>query len=114
VIGVSGCGAPAPPGPGGILGYVFDDRNESRVFDTGDERLPGEEVALEPQGEPQRSLSARTDADGRFRFDEVPAGRYRITLQVPDGFDATRDTSFLLTMRGDGMTEMVQFGITRR
>jgi len=63
----------AQPGPaaetGGIEGKVV-------LADTG-EALPGATVRLMELG-----LTAQTNAEGRYRFDQVPPGAYRLTAHV--------------------------------
>jgi hypothetical protein len=42
-------------------------------------------------GIPALGLLATADADGRFRFDRVPAGQHSIVVRAPDGAEAKAD-----------------------
>jgi hypothetical protein len=64
-----GCFSTRSAGPGVIVGYVYDDA-------TG-EGIPGAEVVLMPS-----EITVLTGADGAFRFDDVPRGRYTVRARA--------------------------------
>ena len=107
---------PAPPkimvGPREISGYVFEDKNQNGVFDTGDERLGAQTVLITNPSATKRLHNATTDASGTFRFGDLPDGEYRVMVMIPEGFYRTNDDSFNLTVVGQPMQE-VHFGIAR-
>ena len=107
---------PAPPkimvGPREISGYVFEDKNQNGVFDTGDERLGAQTVLITNPSATKRLHNATTDASGTFRFGDLPDGEYRVMVMIPEGFYRTNDDSFNLTVLGQPMQE-VHFGIAR-
>jgi hypothetical protein len=106
---------PSPPretGSGQIVGFVFEDRDRNGEFTASDARMAHQTVTLADLS--GRIRSATTGDDGGFRFDNLPAGGYRITLQIPDGFERMTDNSFTLSVSEDGTVREVQFGVARR
>lgn len=99
-------------GPGQIVGFVFEDRNRNGLFDANDTRRAQLTVVLTNPSGTQQIRSAITDADGSFRLENLSAGEYRVTLQIPKGFERTNDDSFVLTVNADETAREVQFGIT--
>ncbi|MGH7341157.1 MAG: hypothetical protein ACREKH_11755, partial [Candidatus Rokuibacteriota bacterium] len=73
---------------GVVQGFVYFDRNGSRVADQGDTLLGGVRVRL--SGRPGPVLTMTSSADGAFRF-AAPVGRYMV------GMDTT-------TLPGDSLT----------
>ena len=79
-------GAPTPlvgfdrgsSGTGRIEGYVFLDDNGNGKRDLDEETLPGITVYLDGR------FSTITDAEGRYEFIPVPAGRHELRLAVWD------------------------------
>lgn len=108
---------PAPPkimvGPREISGYVFEDKNQNGLFDTGDERLGAQTVLITNLSATKRLHDATTDATGSFRFGDLPDGEYRVTVMIPEGFYRTNDDSFNLLVLGDQPMPEVHFGIAR-
>jgi len=86
--------------PGGVVGYAFGFRDAPRrgdlergnggligqVFDDNKAALPGANVTLRDERS-GRSLTAVTDANGFYRFAEVPGGNFRLRAELP-GFKA--------------------------
>lgn len=73
--------------PGSIAGRVISDTNGDCVLDTsiGDRPLAGVLIELrDASGTVIRT--ARTDADGRYKFDNLPPGEYTIFEQQPSGY----------------------------
>lgn len=61
----------------------------------------------------KRTTTRQTDADGGFRFENLAAGEYRVTLRMPDGFVRTTDDSVVFQLGPQRVGEL-QFGITAR
>lgn len=102
---------PRPGGPGRVTGFVFQDSNRNGRFDANDTPAAQQNVALTgPNGAPEIQ-SVTTGADGRFQFDNVPAGKYRVTLKKQEGFERTSDDSFVITVTADAAVPEVRFGI---
>ncbi|MEU4769534.1 hypothetical protein AB0H12_40540 [Actinosynnema sp. NPDC023794] len=69
-----------------VAGLVHGDRNGNDQPDAG-EGLAGVRVTVLMTGEPRLSWEARTDADGRFRFADLPVRTYTLSLnEAPDGW----------------------------
>jgi len=111
--------APRPPavdvtGPGQIVGFVFQDTNRNGTFDANDTRMAQLTVVLTNPSTAQRIRSAKTGTDGSFRLENLAAGEYRVTLEIPEGFERTNDHSFVVDVNPDGTAREVQFGIARK
>ena len=98
-------------GPGQIVGFVFEDRNRNGTVEANDTRMAQLTVVLTNPSATQQIRSATTGADGSFRLENLAAGEYRVTLQIPAGFERTNDHSFVLAVSADGTAREVQFGI---
>ncbi|HEX7034143.1 MAG TPA: SdrD B-like domain-containing protein [Pseudomonadales bacterium] len=74
---------PTDPTVQGRLGdYVWLDANENGVQDPNEQGLPGVAVHLE-RCSGERVRSTRSDAEGRYRFDGLAAGDYRLRFSAP-------------------------------
>jgi hypothetical protein len=101
-------------GSGRITGLVFEDQNRNGTFDASDARMAKQTVVLTNPSATQQVQSATTGDDGTFRLESVAAGEYRISLQIPEGYERTNDDSFGITI-GAGVTPSeVRFGVVRR
>ena len=103
-----------PPPPGVVAGIVFEDGNRNGVLDESEVRAAGGTVLVTNPSATRRIQSATTDADGQFRFDGLPGGEYRVSLQFPDGFVRTNDDSFTVKVGADNALPAIQFGMARR
>ena len=99
--------------PREISGYVFEDKNQNGLFDTGDERLGAQTVLITNPSATKRLHNATTDGSGSFRFGDLPDGEYRVMVMIPEGFYRTNDDSFNLTVLGDQPMVEVHFGVAR-
>jgi hypothetical protein len=107
-------GAPAVAAAGEIPGFVFDDRDRNGTFDGSDVRMPQQTVVLTSPDSTQQIRSVTTDSTGAFRFEGLTPGDYRVTLEVPDGFQRTNDVSMVLNVRESEPLAEVGFGIAPR
>ena len=107
-------GAPAVAAPREIAGFVFDDRDRNGTFDGSDARMPQQTVVLTNPESTEQIRSATTDSAGMFRFGGLTPGDYRITLEIPDGFQRTNDVSMVLNVRDSEPLAEVGFGIAPR
>ncbi len=96
-LGLSACGGgdsgrplpplPAPPA-GRIEGSHFDDLNGNGLRDPGEPGLAGITTFLDLNGNGRLDAgepSTVSDANGNFRFFNVPPGTYRVTAILPPG-----------------------------
>jgi hypothetical protein len=112
--GVSSPGAPGVAAPGEIAGFVFDDRDRNGAFDGSDARMPQQTVVLTNPESTEQIRSVTTDSTGVFRFAGLPPGDYRVTLEIPDGFQRTNDISMVLNVRESEPLAEVRFGMAPR
>lgn len=92
-----------------FAGVVFVDRNKNGVRDAGEPGIPNvtaemtlvslaassEQVAPAAIGATWRTLS---DANGTYRFADLPLGVYTLTLHFPGGYSATTPTTYTVTV----------------
>ena len=76
--------------------------------------MPGQTVVLTAPDSTEQIRSATTDSAGGFRFAGLSPGDYRVTLEVPDGFQRTNDISMVLNVRESEPLAEVRFGIAPR
>jgi protocatechuate 3,4-dioxygenase beta subunit len=82
---------PPPPPPGtvsSLSGTVYIDNNINGVLDAGEQRLPDVRVLLDglTAAGSRVTLDTFTDANGNYRFPNLPAGTYVVREQTPTGF----------------------------
>lgn len=70
---------------GSIEGYVHLDQDDDCIFDSGELPLAGVTIQLlDPSG--NELATAQTDANGHYRFDNLPPGTYQVRELQPAGF----------------------------
>lgn len=77
--------------------YVWFDSNRDGIQDSTDIPLAGVTLTITTaEGGPVRDVSGNvvtttvTDGSGKYTFDNLPLGRYRVTVTAPAGFRPTR------------------------
>ena len=70
---------------------VWIDANRNGVQDEGEENLADVKVTVTPPaGSDEQPRTATTDADGKWRIDELTPGvEYTVAFELPDGYKAT-------------------------
>ncbi len=91
---------PAAPETGSIGDTVFEDTNGNGVQDADEPGIAGVTVTLtDADG---NTMTATTDANGNYLFDDLPAGDYTVTVGAgPDGSTLTTAGSFEVSL-GEG------------
>jgi hypothetical protein len=69
-------------------GWVFDDINANGLRDSGEGALPEWTVTLTPEGK-GTPRTTKSDASGKYEFEEIEPGKYRLSVQPPQGWRAT-------------------------
>jgi protocatechuate 3,4-dioxygenase beta subunit len=91
-----------------ITGTVWLDVDEDQRFDPGDQPIGRITVQLlDADGVVVRSTT--TDADGSYRFDDLPPGEYTVAFLAPEGSTATTPLSVPVTL--DAAVAVVDAGI---
>ena len=98
-------------GRGEISGVVFLDANASRTADAGEDGVAGMSVVLMTRWGGLPLAVFDTAADGRFTFDRVVPGAYRLTLQIPQGTTPTNDASPIVSLSAADGVARYDFGI---
>ncbi|MCC8247418.1 hypothetical protein [Saccharothrix luteola] len=91
-----------PTGDATVL--VFVDTDGDGVRDAGENALPDVDVTLNGGLAGNGWYPGRTDADGRFRVEDIGIGRYSVTTRHADGWIEREDSYQLLTVTADGDT----------
>jgi hypothetical protein len=84
---------PVPGVPASIRGVAFNDRNGNGTRDDGEAGLGGRLVFLDQNENGQRDAgehAAETGAEGRYAFEGLAAGSYRVRQVVPAGWTVVR------------------------
>ena len=103
-----------------FAGVVFVDRNQNGIRDAGEPGIPNvaaemtlvslaassEQATTAVVGATWRTVS---DADGNYRFTELPLGEYTLTLYFPRGYAATTPTTYTVTV-GTGQDAAPEVG----
>lgn len=72
---------------GTISGMKFEDKNGNGRKDRGESGLSGWMIKLMKPG--QNDITVATDANGNYRFDNLPAGNYTVREVQQDGWEQT-------------------------
>ena len=105
---------PIVVGSSRMVGYVFDDKNKNGTLDDSEGRLPSQVVLITNPSATKRIQDLTTDAMGVFRVDGLGDGEYRVSVQIPAGYQRTNDDSFSLKIAKGQPVPEVHFGITKR
>ncbi|MGB0383793.1 MAG: SdrD B-like domain-containing protein [Ardenticatenaceae bacterium] len=100
----------ADAGEGAIVGRIFNDLNSDQRFNGSSEAtMSGISVKLlDLAGNVITDTS--TSGDGSYALNNVPAGQYQLSLDVPSGFSATT-TESLNVVVAEGQLTSVPFGL---
>ncbi|RLC97878.1 MAG: hypothetical protein DRI65_18870, partial [Chloroflexota bacterium] len=88
------------PIEGVIGGVVFRDRNQDGQYQPEQEDgLEGVPIELRTtSGDPSRTRLVRTDREGRYALEGLPAGVYKVTLPLLPGMQLTTPREILVTL----------------
>jgi ELWxxDGT repeat protein/VCBS repeat-containing protein len=103
----------APPSNNTLAGYVYIDTNYNGIMDEEEVGIPGVQISLDGIDifDNPVTLSLLTDNEGRYVFDELPGGEYRLTENHPisteDGEDSSSDPNAVVL--DDQITNLVVY-----
>jgi protocatechuate 3,4-dioxygenase beta subunit len=83
-----------------VKGRVFQDTNANGINDPGEAGRAGVNLTLVGGG---RTFSAIADANGFFRFDDIPTGNFTLTATLPEGVGATTTNPMQVNIPNDGV-----------
>jgi basic membrane lipoprotein Med (substrate-binding protein (PBP1-ABC) superfamily) len=104
--------------PVGSLGdYVFNDKNANGIQEATDTPIAGVKVYLLDGTTGVKLDSTVTDINGKYLFDSLVAGDYKVKFVIPAGSEATLktqggDTRFDSNINPDGTTDAVTIDTT--
>ncbi|MGE3175026.1 MAG: SdrD B-like domain-containing protein [Planctomycetota bacterium] len=90
-----------------VTGKVFEDGDRDGLQGGGEAGIGGEPVRLVGAG---GTLTTLTEADGSFRFVDVPVGSYSVEITVSTGSTATTPTSHTIEVCGCADVAVEAFG----
>ena len=95
-----------------VTGFAFVDRNANRVFNVGEQRLPGAPVQLVGTTVQNVAvkITARANAQGNFTFNNVLPGTYRLASLDAQGRQFGVLSSPFTTTGGETVRRQVAFG----
>ena len=82
------------PEPARLGNFVFNDLDGDGFQENGEPGIPGVTVILQTPDGTEVSTTT-TDNSGNYLFDNLDAGRYKITVVRPDGFEFTEQFATL-------------------
>ena len=99
-------------GTGLICIYLYEDINGNAQIEAGEMPLAGGAISMSNRGN-TISRTGQTTADGQaVCFLDLPEGEYTVSMGIPIGYNATRRTTYTITLRaGDQST--LDFGAQR-
>ena len=105
-----------------IGGMVYDDENGNGMYDEGEPGIAGVQVRLSSRNNPRNEdvipgsgihRYDTTDADGRYGFEDVRPGEWRVSTKKPHGY-RPGDPMYVDTMVTEGdVVDDADFGFTR-
>ena len=98
------------PAPGAIGDTVFNDANGNGVQDPGEVGFGGVVVTLRDAAGTVIA-TAVTDANGNYRFNNLPAGTYTVTLTPPLGSTLTTPGQLSFNLASGQIVENADFGL---
>jgi hypothetical protein len=102
----------ATPVQGSLIGLVFDDRNKNGQADDGERGVAGLTVTLiGANGQPLKTaqstaITAQTDANGVWRFDDLPAGQYTVQVSANPFVKLATSLQFGAGIEQRGVTQL--------
>jgi hypothetical protein len=93
-------------------GDIFDDVNANGLRDSGEGGLAEWTVTLtDEKGTPR---TTKSDAAGKYQFEEIEPGKYRLTVQPPKGWRATKPKGGVQTLSVEAPPkEKLDFGFVK-
>lgn len=110
---VADLSAPCPPVVGAVAGELFLDENVNASLDGG-ESVPANADALVELVDAEGTVVAatRTDANGHYDFENIPAGDYTVQFTLSSGYTGTTPLSQAVTVVA-GQTAVRNAGVRR-
>lgn len=96
-------------GKGTICVYLFNDTNGNAMVDGDEAALAGGEVSVSSQDGKFAQTAATTGDGNAVCFKEIDAGKYTISVAIPEGYNSTTEQNYTDELKS-GDTSTVNFG----
>jgi LysM repeat protein len=100
---------PIPPkGTGKVCIYLYNDINGNAIAETGESSIAGGQISIANADGSYSNTAATTGDDVATCFSDIPEGQYTISVAIPQGYNATSDQNYTITLKS-GDTSTVNF-----
>lgn len=101
---ITKAGVLTPPvvATGNLSGFVYVDSSANGVMDGSDYVIAGAKVTLTRQGSSTPIATVYTNADGSYRFGNLPAGSYSIRMETPTFVPGQGSSGSQIVLDGNG------------
>lgn len=93
-----------------IIGRVYRDSDRDATLDTNEAGIVAVTITLHSGG--SIVATTTTDADGRYTFTNIPAGRYSVEETQPPGHGSSTPDAVTVDLTAGGTTPTINFGDT--
>lgn len=94
---------------GKIQGVVWNDVNGDGIKDDNETVMKDVSVVITDKNDPTKKYELKTDENGKYTTDNIPAGEYTVTVTTPNGYNPTTDVVKDITVN-DGDEKTVNAG----
>lgn len=96
-------------GKGVICVYLYDDVNGNGMAENGEPAIGGGAVSVNDRSGKTSLTGLTRDIGGPLCYKDIPAGEYTVSVAAPDGYNATTDLTYKLSIN-PGDTATLDFG----
>jgi len=94
-----------------ISGKVFEDSNDDGIRNNGEDGVSDVTVRLQANNKTGSVRKAKTGSSGGYKFSDLAAGTYLVTVEPPDDWEATTSEQLEVKVNGTDGTAVADFGL---